>query len=123
MPKHSRRNTSSVNLPSTLSVEIHRSIMHPSPENRKSKVKREWVKTKVQCMVCSFSVHWVQYRREEVSVQLHAEQLKDRAEVIPAISLLHALPTPRPGCCHLGNGFAGQRWNSISSVSRGSTSA
>lgn len=61
-------------------------------------------------MVCSFSVHCVQCRREGVSVQLHAEQLKDRVEVIPAISLLHALPTPRPGYCNLGNGSAGQRW-------------
>lgn len=72
-------------------------------------MKRGQVKTKVQCMVCSVPVHCVQCRREDVSV--HVEQLKDRAKVIPAIP--PCLTHPRLGCCNLGNGSAGQRWNII----------
>lgn len=49
-------------------------------------MKREQVKAKVQCLVCSFSVPCGQCRREDVSLQLHAGQLKDRAEAVPGMS-------------------------------------
>lgn len=69
-------------------------------------------------MVCSFSVHCGQCRREDVSVQLMWN-----SEGQSRSYSSNSLPTPRLGFCNLGNGSAGQRWNIISSVSRGSTSA
>lgn len=89
---------------------------------RKGKMERVQVKTKVRYMACSFSLHCVHFRGGKVSVQLHAEQFKDRAEVIPAISLLRALPTPRVGYHNLWNDSARQGHSIISSVSRWSTS-
>lgn len=123
MPKPSRRNNLSTSSIHTLSQNSQVNPASISGEHLEVQMKREQVKAKVQCLVCSFSVHCGQCRREDVSLQLHAELLKDRAEVVPAISLLHALPAPRPGCCNLGNDSAGQSWKIIFSVSRGSTSA
>lgn len=50
--------------------------------------------------MCSFSVHCGQCRREDVSLQLHAELSKDRAEVVPAITLL--LTHPKAGLLQPG---------------------
>lgn len=86
------------------------------------KMKREQVKTKVQCLVCSLSMHCVQHRREELSAAA-CGTAEGQSRSYFRICLLWAPPTPRPGCCNLGNGSAGQRWNIISCESRGSTSA
>lgn len=85
------------------------------------KMKREQVKTKVQCLVCSLSVHCVQRGREELSAAA-CGTAEGQSGSYSRNRLLCASPTPRLGCCNLGNGSAGQRWNTVSRGSRGSTS-